>query len=80
MMLERERFLSVGGLTGRFAAGGPYEDADLAARLAAAADDKIYLLPRTRLYHLEGQSRPKRLRELATPYDRWLFASRGDAA
>ena len=73
MMIDRERFLAAGGMAGRFAAGGPYEDADLAARLTTADGRNIFLLPRTRLYHLEGQSRSKRLRELATPYDAWLF-------
>src|SRR6185295_20056634 len=72
MMVERDRFLAAGGLSGRFTAAGPYEDADLAARLAAEGG-RVFLLPRTRLYHLEGQSRPRRLRELATPYDAWLF-------
>jgi GT2 family glycosyltransferase len=72
MMLDRERFLAAGGFGGHFAAAGMFEDADFSARLTSRGG-KIYLLPRTRLYHLEGQSRPRRLRELATPYDAWLF-------
>jgi GT2 family glycosyltransferase len=74
-MLDREQFLAVGGLSGDFVAGSECDDVDLCDRLRAVGW-KVLLLPCTRLYHLEGQSRPKRLRDLARPYDAWVLKQR----
>jgi GT2 family glycosyltransferase len=74
LMIDREAFLAAGGFAGVYA-GGTYEDVDLCGRLAAL-DRGNWLLPHVQLYHLEGQSRPKRTRELALPYDDWLLARR----
>jgi GT2 family glycosyltransferase len=74
-MLDRGPFLAAGGLSGDFVGGSECDDIDLCLRLRAAGGN-VLLLPRARLYHLEGQSRPKRLRDLSRPYDEWLLRER----
>ena len=70
---DGEVFDDLGGFDLQFPVN--YNDADLCLRLAQPGR-KNYLAPRARLYHLEGQSRSAALRELAEPYNRWLFARR----
>jgi GT2 family glycosyltransferase len=53
---------------------GDYEDSDLCLRLAKAGRQNWYL-PRVELYHLEGQSYPSQLRQLAGDYNKWLHTS-----
>jgi hypothetical protein len=72
MMLDRERFLAAGSLRGRFVCGRT----ERRRGFCGATEKRRWTdlsAPAARLYHLEGQSRPQRLRELATPYDTWLF-------
>jgi GT2 family glycosyltransferase len=73
LMLGKGHFLEAGGFAGCFVS--EFEDLDLCARLAATGYAPA-IAPNVYLYHLEVQSRPKRLRELAAPYDAWLAARR----
>jgi GT2 family glycosyltransferase len=77
MMVERELFESVGGLSHRYLVGG-YEDTDFCLRLIDEGREHWYM-PGAELYHLEGQSFPKKLRRLTHNYNRWLQTElRGD--
>jgi GT2 family glycosyltransferase len=70
LMVDRKLFEEVGGLRGVYVQGG-YEDSDLCLRLLEAGCRNWYL-PDAELYHLEDQSYPSELRELATKYNMWL--------
>ncbi len=70
MMVERELYERMGGLSHRYLQGG-FEDSDFCLRLIDEGRENWYM-PGAELYHLEDQSYPKDLRELTTRYNRWL--------
>jgi GT2 family glycosyltransferase len=74
MMVERDAFLDAGGFCDRFV-DGEFEDVDLCRRLKARGL-RPQISREAQLYHLEGQSRPAKQRELAHPYNRWLLRHR----
>jgi GT2 family glycosyltransferase len=72
MMVDRALYEQAGGLSHRYLVGG-YEDTDFCLRLTEAGREHWYI-PGAELYHLEGQSYPKELREETNPYNRWLHS------
>ncbi len=72
MMVARELYESVGGLSHRYVLGG-YEDSDFCLRLTDEGRDQWYM-PGAELYHLEDQSYPRDLRKRATRYNMWLHS------
>ncbi|MCW3050012.1 MAG: expE2 [Solirubrobacterales bacterium] len=72
LMIERERYEQLGGLSGRFVQGD-YEDSDLCLRLREEGLDSWYL-PDAELYHLEAQSYPTELRRATSAYNTWLHS------
>ena len=74
MMVNRDAFVDVGGMCDQFV-DGEYEDVDLCRRLKARGL-RCHIASGAQLYHLEGQSRPAKQRELAHPYNKWLFSHR----
>ncbi|MDX6634547.1 MAG: hypothetical protein QOF06_750 [Solirubrobacterales bacterium] len=72
LMVDRERYESLGGLRGQFVQGD-YEDSDLCLRLHEIGLDSWYL-PQAELYHLEAQSYPGELRRATTAYNTWLHS------
>lgn len=73
MMIDLALYRKLGGLRGMYIQGD-YEDSDLCLRLSEAGR-RIWYLPSVELYHLEGQSYPSHLRQLAGDYNRWLHTS-----
>ncbi len=70
LMVERDLYEHVGGLSHRYVQGG-YEDSDFCLRLIDEGRASWYV-PDVELYHLEDQSYPKDVRERATGYNMWL--------
>jgi GT2 family glycosyltransferase len=70
LMIERQRYQDMGGLSDQFVQGD-YEDSDLCLRLHEDGLDSWYL-PTAELYHLEGQSYPTDLRRATSAYNTWL--------
>ena len=70
MMVERDLYERVGGLSHRYVQGG-YEDSDLCLRLIEEGREHWYM-PGAELYHLEDQSYPKDDRQRTTFYNMWL--------
>ena len=71
MMIDRELYEELGGLSGKYVRGD-YEDFDLCMRLIEKGRENWYL-PDAELYHLEGQSySPERPRIPANRYNVWL--------
>ena len=70
LMIARDLFNEVGGLSGDFV-HGDFEDSDLCLRLSARGLTHWYLAD-VELFHLEGQSYPSELRQFASAYNRWL--------
>jgi GT2 family glycosyltransferase len=77
LLLERKKFIDVGGLCGQYPCGD-YEDVDLCVRLAQAGFTN-WILPSATLHHLEGQSRSRLLADAAAGYNAWLFSQRWGA-
>ena len=70
MMIRRDLYERVGGLSYRYVQGG-YEDSDFCLRLMEEGSEHWYM-PGAELYHLEDQSYPKDDRKRATVYNMWL--------
>jgi GT2 family glycosyltransferase len=70
MMIDAAVYRHVGGLQ-QIYVQGDYEDSDLCLRLLDAGYENWYL-PTVELYHLEGQSYPGIVRQLARRYNLWL--------
>jgi GT2 family glycosyltransferase len=70
MMIERELYERLGGLSGRYVRGD-YEDSELCLRLGEQGRQSWYL-PDAELYHLEAQSYTPDLRRVASQYNMWL--------
>jgi GT2 family glycosyltransferase len=70
LMVTREHYEQVGGLSHRYVQGG-YEDTDFCLRLGEEGLDQWYM-PGSELYHLEDQSYPSHIRKIATRYNMWL--------
>jgi hypothetical protein len=70
MMIATDMFCEAGGLRGAYIHGG-YEEVDLCLRLVESGRTNWYLAD-AELYHLEGQSYPSEIRELAAPYNAWV--------
>jgi GT2 family glycosyltransferase len=70
LMVDRELYGEVGGLSDLFVQGG-YEDSDFCLKLAER-DLRNWYLADVELYHLEAQSFASPLRTLATSYNTWL--------
>jgi O-antigen biosynthesis protein len=73
LMIERELYERVGGLSSSYVQGD-YEDSDLCLRLAEMGR-KSWYLPTVTLYHLEGQSYPSTERQLVSEFNKWLHTS-----
>lgn len=69
LLVERRLFQAVGGFDEGYI-NGDYEDMDLCLRLAAAGHENWYE-PAVELYHFEGSSYPRDLREMNSRYNRW---------
>ena len=76
LMVSRELYERVGGLSYRYVQGG-YEDSDFCLRLLEEGAEQWYM-PGAELYHLEDQSYPKDVRERATRYNMWLHTELWD--
>jgi len=74
-MIDRQDFDAVGGFGGCFV-DGEFEDVDLCLRLRRDKGLISCLASSVQLYHLEGQSRPAKRRELAMGYNTWLLGKR----
>jgi GT2 family glycosyltransferase len=72
LMIDRELYQQLGGLRGIYVQGD-YEDSDLCLRLIEEGRQNWYL-PNAELYHLEGQSYPAEVRQIATRYNMWLHS------
>jgi GT2 family glycosyltransferase len=72
MMIDRELFQSVGGLSNQYVQGG-YEDSDFCMRLTQEGREHWYM-PSVELYHLEDQSYPQEMRWRVTDYNKWLHS------
>jgi O-antigen biosynthesis protein len=70
MMIARDLFNDLGGLSGDFV-HGDFEDSDFCIRLSARGLTHWYLAD-VELFHLEGQSYPSEVRQYASAYNRWL--------
>ena len=74
MMIDRDLFIAARGFAGGFV-DGEFEDNDLCARVKAMGRS-VRIVPQAQLYHLEGQSRSAKQRDLALPYNAWLLKKR----
>jgi GT2 family glycosyltransferase len=72
LMIARDRYNEVGGLSGKYLQGD-YEDSDLCLRLLTAGYANWYL-PDVELYHLEGQSYEWTGRSRISRYNAWTHA------
>jgi GT2 family glycosyltransferase len=70
MMVARELYERMGGLSYRYLQGG-YEDTDFCIRLVDEGLEHWYM-PGAELYHMEDGSYPRDLRQQTTRYNRWL--------
>lgn len=70
LLIDRERYLDMGGLRGGFVQGD-FEDSDLCLRLHEAGR-QIWYAADVELYHLEGQSYPSDQRIANGEFNRWL--------
>ncbi len=70
LLIARELYEEHGGLSESYVRGG-YEDSDLCIRLIQAGRHNWYTAD-VELYHLEAQSYPSPVRQLATSYNGWL--------
>jgi len=70
MMVARDLYEQMGGLSHRYVQGG-YEDTDFCLRVTDEGREHWYM-PGAELYHLEAQSYPQGLRHHAARYNRWL--------
>jgi len=70
LMIAADLYGGLGGLNDLYIQRG-YEDSDLCLRLTAAGRENWYL-PEVELYHLQEESDPDELMQLAAPYNRWL--------
>ncbi|HVQ37207.1 MAG TPA: glycosyltransferase family 2 protein, partial [Pyrinomonadaceae bacterium] len=69
MMVATDLYRNLGGLGGAYVQGD-YEDSDFCLRLIESGRENWYL-PEVELYHLEGQSYPALLRQMAWKYNAW---------
>jgi GT2 family glycosyltransferase len=72
LMIARDLFDAVGGFRGNYVQGD-YEDSDLCVRLIQRRKENWYLAD-VELYHLEAQSYPDDVRQLASRYNQWLHS------
>jgi GT2 family glycosyltransferase len=70
MMIARDLFQKMGGLSGEYLQGD-YEDSDLCLRLLDAGRQNWYFAD-VALYHLEGSSYDAERRRLVQAFNRWL--------
>lgn len=70
LMVDKALYQQVGGLSGDYVRGD-FEDSDLCLRLRKAGRE-VWYCAEVEMYHLEGQSYPSAIRELASRYNRWL--------
>jgi GT2 family glycosyltransferase len=70
MMIAADLYRQVDGMSCLYVQGD-YEDSDLCLRLVQNGRENWYLAD-VELYHLEGQSYPTEIRQVAGRYNRWL--------
>ena len=72
MMVDRETYVELGGLSGMYVQGD-YEDSDMCLQLWQRGRTNWYM-PDAELYHLEGQSYSPEVRRPANRYNMWLHS------
>jgi len=74
LLLERELYEELGGLSVDYVKGG-YEDAELCMRLAER-DLEAWYVPEVELFHLEGRSYVPSETDMSNRFNAWLFNQR----
>lgn len=74
LLIERELYRDLGGLTVDYVKGG-YEDAELCMRLAERELEAWYV-PEVELFHLEGRSYVPSETDMSNRFNAWLFDQR----
>jgi GT2 family glycosyltransferase len=74
LLLERELFEQLGGLSVAYVKGG-YEDADLCMRIQEQ-DLETWYVPEVELFHLEGRSYVPSASDMSNRFNAWLFDQR----
>lgn len=77
MLLARELFEDLGGLSVDYVKGG-YEDADLCMQIQER-DLEAWYLPEIELFHLEGRSYVPSATDMSNRFNAWLFNQRWGA-
>jgi len=74
LLIERELFEQLGGLSVDYVKGG-YEDADLCLRIQEQGLETWYV-PEVELFHLEGRSYVPSASDMSNRFNAWLFDQR----
>lgn len=74
LLIERELFERLGGLSVDYVKGG-YEDADLCMRIQEQ-DLETWYVPEVELFHLEGRSYVPSSSDMSNRFNAWLFDQR----